>query len=286
MTLFRSFWSTVFLPGKFLACFFLWMLCLTSLHAKTATAGVAWQVQGTWQAAGEGAPIRTGDAIQPGSLLQPDDKVGGHSVVVLLPDGQRLLYECFTRVDCARGFRVPPLAAQPNAFALEMLARIRAVLSAKNHSVSNGYHGGPAAQMSRDEAVAVLNATSHVRIAGLLTELPKGRYTYDLRPLNPAYPPQFHLILEKTAPTIDLALPAPGLYDITITDALDTPRINLFIAAIGPAQSPEFKSFRHAGEVMEEWNEDYAGWPIHDFLRAYLQSLAQSAKPLPVQEVR
>ncbi len=286
MTLFRFFRSTPFSPGKFLACFFLWMLGLTSLHAKTATAGVAWQVQGTWQAAGEGAPIRAGDAIQPASLLQPDDKVGGHSIVVLLPDGQRVLYECFTRVDCARGFRVPPLAAQPDVFALEMLARIRAALSAKNPSVSNGYHAGSAAQMSRDEAVEVLNAANHVQIAGLLTQLPNGRYTYDLRPLNPAYPPQFHLILEKTAPTIDLALPASGLYDIIISDALDMPRINLFLAAINPAQSPEFKSFRHAGEVMEEWNEDYAGWPIHDFLRAYLESLAQSAKSRPVDEVR
>jgi hypothetical protein len=286
MILFRSFRSTPFSPGKFLACFFLWMLGLTSLHAKTATAGVAWQVQGTWQAAGEGAPIRAGDAIQPASLLQPDDEVGGHSIVVLLPDGQRVLYECFTRVDCARGFRVPPLAAQPDVFALEMLARIRAALSAKNHSVSNGYHAGPAAQMSRDEAVAVLNSANHVQIAGLLTQLPNGRYTYDLRPLNPAYPPQFHLILEKTAPTIDLALPASGLYDIIISDALDTPRIDFFVDAIGPAQSPEFESFRHAKEVMAQWNEDYAGWPIHDFLRAYLESFTQSAKPLPVDEVR
>jgi hypothetical protein len=286
MTLFRSFRSTPFSLGKFLACFFLWMLGLTSLHAKTATAGVAWQVQGTWQAAGEGAPIRAGDAIQPASLLQPGDKVGDHSIVVLLPDGQRVLYECFTRVDCARGFRVPPLAAQPDAFALEMLARIRAALSAKNHNVSNGYHAGPAGQVSRDEAVAVLNAANHVQIAGLLTQLPNGRYTYDLRPLNPACPPQFHLILEKTAPTIDLALPAPGLYDIIISDALDTPRIDLFLAAIDPAQSPEFESFRHAKEVMAQWNEDYSGWPIHDFLRAYLESFTQSAKPLPVDEVR
>ena len=125
MTLFRSFRSTAFLSGEFLACFLIWMLSVTSLHAKTTTAGVAWQVRGTWQAAGEGAPIRVGDAIQPASLLQPDDKVGDHSIVVLLPDGQRLLFECFTKVDCARGFRVPPLAAQPNAFALEMLSRIR-----------------------------------------------------------------------------------------------------------------------------------------------------------------
>jgi hypothetical protein len=64
------------------------------------------------------------------------------------------------------------------------------------------------------------------------------------------------------------------------------PRINLFLGGIGPAQSPEFESFRHAKEVMAQWNEDYAGWPIHDFLRAYLESLAQSAKPIPVDEVR
>jgi hypothetical protein len=29
---------------------------------------------------------------------------------------------------------------------------------------------------------------------------------------------------------------------------------------------------------MEKWNDDYAGWPIDDFLRAYLESLTQSAK--------
>jgi hypothetical protein len=29
---------------------------------------------------------------------------------------------------------------------------------------------------------------------------------------------------------------------------------------------------------MERWNDDYAGWPIDDFLRAYLESLMQSAK--------
>jgi hypothetical protein len=30
---------------------------------------------------------------------------------------------------------------------------------------------------------------------------------------------------------------------------------------------------------MEDWNDDYAGWPIDDFLRAYLESLMQSAPP-------
>jgi hypothetical protein len=284
--LFLALSEYIILPGKFLVSFFLWMFCITSLHAKTAIAGVAWQIQGTWQVAGEGTPIRVGDAIQPASLLQPDDKSGDHSITVLLPDGQRVLYECFTALDCARGFRVPSLHGQPDAFALEMLAQIRTVLAAKNHGVSNGYHAEPTPQTSRDEAVAVLYAANRVQVAGLLTQLPKGRYTYDLRPLNSAYPPQFHLIVEKTAPSIDLALPAPGLYDVTITDALDTPRIDLFLAAIRPPQSADFESFRRAKEVMAQWNEDYTGWPIHDFLRAYLESLTQSAKLLPAGEIR
>jgi hypothetical protein len=60
---------------------------------------------------------------------------------------------------------------------------------------------------------------------------------------NHDYSPQFRLTLEKTAPSVEFALPAPGLYDITITDALNTPRINLFLAAIQPSQSADFQSF-------------------------------------------
>jgi hypothetical protein len=85
-------------------------------------------------------------------------------------------------------------------------------------------------------------------------------------------------VLQKTAPSVELALPAAGIYTLTITDALNTPRVDLFLAAIRPAQSLRFQSFSRAKERMEQWNDDYAGWPIDDFLRAYLESLMQSAK--------
>jgi hypothetical protein len=66
-----------------------------------------------------------------------------------------------------------------------------------------------------------------------------------------------------------------GLYEITITDALNTPRIDLFFAAIQP-----FQSFPQARATMEKWNADSAGWPIDDLLRAYLASLVENAKAL------
>jgi hypothetical protein len=71
---------------------------------------------------GTGRPIRVGDAIQPAALLQPADTAGDYSITILLPDGQHVLYECFTVADCARGFRVPSLFRKPDAFSVDMLA--------------------------------------------------------------------------------------------------------------------------------------------------------------------
>jgi hypothetical protein len=267
-----------FLSRKVLVCTLLFAMTAGSLQAKKASAGLAWQVQGAWKIGGKGTPVRTGDAIAPASLLQPGDTAGDHSITILLPDGQRVLYECFTVADCARGFRVPSLIHTPDAFATKMLARIGAALSSKRAAAPNGQRAGHATQTSRQQAVEVLDAANRVRIAGLIGGLPKGSYICDLRPLDPGYPPQFHLAIEKTAPSIELALPAAGLYNITITDALNAPRVDLLLAAIQPAQAVHFQSFSRARETMEKWNDDYAGWPIDDFLRAYLESLMRSAK--------
>jgi hypothetical protein len=93
-------------------------------------------------------------------------------------------------------------------------------------------------------------------------------------------------VIEKTARSIDLPLPAPGLYVVTIGDASNTPRIDLFLAAIRPEQLSDFQRFQYAKATMEKWNDDYAGWPIDDFLRAYLESLMQSEKASITADVR
>jgi hypothetical protein len=245
-----------------------------------APAGIAWDVRGQWQVGGKGAPILTGDALLPGSLIQPDDGTGAHAISVLLPDGQRIFYECFTEEDCSRGFRVPPLYRRPEPFTGEMMARIRAGLARERDAASTGSGVQRSPQMARDEAVAVLGPDNRVSVAGLAASLPNGRYTYTLRPLDRAYPREFHLVIEKTGPSITLALPSSGLYVLTIADDLNTPRIDLFIAAVTPAAAARVKkSFGDARVLMAEWNSDSHAWPIHDFQRAYLESLI-GAKPL------
>lgn len=266
--------------GQILVCVLLCAVGASSQQPRKAGAGIAWRVKGSWQIQGKDHPLRTGDPVNPAALLQPDATASDHSVIILLPDGQRFLYECFTVADCARGFRVPALIHPPDTFAVSMLARIGAVLSSKPDAAPSA-RADHAPQTARQQGLAVLGPDNRVTVTGLLTALPSGRYTFDLRPLDHAYPPQFHLVLQKTKPSIEFALPGPGLYDITISDALNTPRVDIFLAAIRPAQMSHFQSFHRAEHLMTEWNDSYAGWPIDDFLRAYLEALTQDAKSYP-----
>jgi hypothetical protein len=269
------------LPGSLLVFLFLLTFDLPSLQAQKsveAPAGAAWKVSGQWKM--DGTLILTGDAVKPGSLLRPGDEPGSHSITILLPDGQRILCDCFTAKDCARGFRVPQLYRAPDPFAVDMLRRIRAVLVRENQDSLTGSGIRNAPQPARDEAVAVLGPDNRVQVQGLAATLPSGRYTYDLRPLDRAHPRQFHLVIEKNSPAISLELPASGLYILSITDEMNTPRINLFLAAVSPAQAESIqKSFRDANKLIEQWNADYSGWPVHDLRRAYLESLMPGPKP-------
>ena len=253
--------------GKPLLCLVPITLAVPSLWAQITAvppAGLAWHVKGTWQVEGKGAPIRTGDALQPGSLLQPDPVAAQHTIIVLLPDGQRVMYECFTVDDCARGFRVPSLYLDPEPFAIDMLARIRAALirGDRGFSAASGIH--PPLGFPRDEILAVLGPDNQVHVEGLATKLPNGRFTCDIRPFDPSRPNQLHLVLEKTAPFIALPLPSTGLYVVTIYDDRNTPRMQLFLAAISPAQEASFKkSFHDAKELMQNgMTTSMAGLPM------------------------
>jgi hypothetical protein len=89
---------------------------------------------------------------------------------------------------------------------------------------------------------------------------------------------------EKRAGSITLIVPSEGLFNILISDHLNTPRIELLVAAVRqPRAARLLKSFQDVKALLKDWNEDYQGWPIHDFQRYYLRSLMLGihARPLP-----
>jgi hypothetical protein len=284
LSLLQRFCGAPFLSSCLLRCVSSLALTLAanSLYSQAtaeAPQGVAWQVRGSWQVDGKDAQIRNGDAIQPGALLHPEEVTTRHSILVLLPDGQSVFYECFTAQDCGRGFRVPSLDLNPEPFAVDLLARVRATLVREIHDPS-----GPDVQrthpLPRDEVVCALDSDNRVQIAGLAARLPNGRYTYDLQPLDRSNPRQFHLAIEKSGPSIAVSVPSTGLYIVTIADDQNRPRIDLFVAAVNSARAPSVtQSARQAKALMRKWIEIYYGWPIHAFEWAYVESLVSDAEP-------
>jgi hypothetical protein len=128
----------------------------------------------------------------------------------------------------------------------------------------------------------VLDSDNRVHVEGLAARLSNGHYTYDLRPLDRSHPRQFQLEFEKNGPSITLAVPSAGLYFVTVRDALNRSRIDLFVAAVEPARASNVaKSYHDGAALMKEWNTYYLGWPVHDFQRAYLTSLMLSSDALP-----
>jgi hypothetical protein len=243
-------------------------------------AGVAWRVQGSWDGYGSTQPIRAGEAIFPGALLRPSGEGGTHSIIVLLPDGQRILYECFTRTQCQRGFRVPDLYSKPDSFAVSMLARVRASLSRVSKNSTVRLPDG--SELPRDEAVADLGPGDHVKVGGLASSLPNGDYTYELRSLASGHAAELRRDFKKKRSYITLSVPAAGLYDATIFDKLHRPRIDLFLVAARPNLASQLtKDLNRANALLSEWNDNYQGWPIHEFQRAYLESLVLGVSDSP-----
>jgi hypothetical protein len=273
-----------FVSGKVALCLLsLTVVAVPLIQAQkngASPSGVAWAVRGTWRVESKGAPLQTGDSIQPGSLLLPDPVAAPHTIIVLLPDGQRSFYECFTVDDCARGFRVPSFYRDPEPFAVAMLARIGAALLHEDRDSSAASDIHPPFGTPRDEILAALGPGNQVQVGGLATNLPNGRFTLYIRPLDPARPGQSHLAVDKTGPLLSFPVPSAGLYLIIIRDELNRPRIHLFLAAISSAQEASFnKSFQDMKQLLHQWDNDFNGWPIHDLQWAYLESLVAPMQP-------
>lgn len=264
------------------------LLCVvffsSPVHAQsqsTAAPGIAWNVQGEWHALGAPAALHTGDPIWTNSLLEPEVSAAPHSITLLLPDGQSILYQCYTPADCARGFRVPALFRSPEPFAVQMLARIRAAVLQQRKQDTSPTTGK--SQQPKDEIVAALGPEGRIEIGGLAAKLPNGDYFGDLKSFDAQYPEQARIALHKSGPSVALTVPGPGLYLLNITDSRNWPRINFMIAVESVSDASLAKDLQQEHALLAAWiHRDFFGWPMHEFQRAYLESRTLNIPTAPM----
>ncbi len=245
--------------------------------------GMVWENYGGWHLNGNSASLRLGEAIPPGALITADAQEGAQSIVILLPDGQRLLGECYDARLCAQGFRVPAMPVPPATAVWKMFLGVRNVLLTLPPTAHLPFppNMGRAALAANVEIVTPLNSSGDISIVSALSVLPTGRYTLAVAEDGPSAPSSETATqpLEWTAPKgpANVRILKPGIYRIRITDASSVVRMRVEVlvttAALYTAESGGLKQAR---ETIMGWSQNHPGWPLHDFLRAYLQSRASS----------
>jgi hypothetical protein len=99
------------------------LLSITPVWMHAAT-GIAWEVHGHWRLNQTQNFLLRGDPVSQGVLLTADTSTSA-SLVILMPDGQRLIFDCYNSHTCAQGFRVPALMKKPDSDAIELFEAVR-----------------------------------------------------------------------------------------------------------------------------------------------------------------
>lgn len=242
--------------------------------------GMVWERHGDWHLNGSSDTLRLGEAIPPGGLITAGAEGSTHSMIILLPDGQRLLCECFEAKTCSQGFRVPAITPQPTPLVWNMFVAVRNVLLLRPVAAETAFPmpTGRAEMAGNFEMVAAVSPQGEISIAPALRVLPPGQYSLSVMKEGqqasvstiPAAQP---LDWNSARPVAQVRVGGVGLYHIRVSDQAYIPRIEIEVLATSPASYPaEAAGLKQTRETILNWSHIQEGWPLHPFLRVYLES--------------
>jgi hypothetical protein len=249
---------------------------------------MVWRRQGEWHLNGSGTAVRLGEAMPPGGLLTASRSASPHSLIVLLPDGQLMLCECYRAQTCAQGFRIPAIATPPAPAVGEMFAAVRNVLLLEPATAESAFSAlsGRDAMAHFSEITAALTPRGEISLAPALRDLPSGTYSYTIRPALANGEPEGSRgarpaarLLDWNAPQGVASVPVAGIeaYRIQVRDWARVLRLDIVALAAPPGSVAAESARLHAArQTVLQWSRANIGWPAHDFLRVYLAARASA----------
>jgi hypothetical protein len=246
--------------------------------------GMVWERHGDWHLNGSSDTLRLGEAIPPGGLITAGAEGSTHSMLILLPDGQRMLCECFESKICSQGFRVPAITPQPTPFVWNMFVAARNVLLLRPVAAETAFPKptGRAEMAGKFEMVAAVSPQGEISIAPALRVLPPGQYSLSVMKEGQQAPAATIPALQPLdwnsgQPVAQVRVGGVGLYHIRVSDQAYIPRIEIEVLAASPASYPaEAAALKQTRETILDWIHTQQGWPLHPFLRVYLESRANA----------
>jgi hypothetical protein len=242
--------------------------------------GMVWERHGDWHLNGSSETLRLGEAIPPGGLITAGGEGSIHSMIILLPDGQRLLCECFEAKTCSQGFRVPAITPPPRPLVWDMFIAVRNVLLLRPVAAETAFPQptGRAEMAGNFEMVAAVSPQGEISITPALRVLPPGQYSLSVmkegqQPAQSTIPATQPLDWNSAHPLAQVRVGGAGLYHIRVTDPSYIPRIEVEVLATSAASYPaEAAGLKRTRETILDWSHTHDGWPLHPFLRVYLES--------------
>jgi hypothetical protein len=241
---------------------------------------MVWERHGDWRLNGGSGTLRLGEAIPPGGFITAGTEGSTHSLIILLPDGQRLLCECFEAKTCAQGFRVPAITPPPKPPVWDMFVAIRNVLLLRPLAAETAFPipVGRAEMAGNFEMVAQVTTHGEISISPALLVLPSGQYSLSVMKEEQQHASSNSATVQPLDWHSDRSLAqvrvgGVGLYHIRVTDPSYVPRIEIEVLATAPASYPaEAIALKQTRETILGWSHTHDGWPLHTFLRVYLES--------------
>jgi hypothetical protein len=252
------------------------LICSTWIHAQSPSEnGLVWEMQGSWRLNHEQQHLRTGDDVVPGAVLTADTATNG-SILVLLPDGQRLLFDCHDANTCSQGFRIPALIAKPDKDDIELFETIKLEMQKPSLAISLG-KAPRISTITEIESVVRIQNDGTILLKQPLAALPPGQYRLTTQGDSQAQPSEHSLTWSGSHDESHLTLSGPGFYQLRLFGNLGTERMRVVLLAVPPtAFSDTEKFFAEARKTLQEWNETFPGWPMHEWLQLYLRSLSEA----------
>jgi hypothetical protein len=246
--------------------------------------GMVWERHGDWHLNGSSDTLRLGEAVPPGGLITAGAEGSNHSMIVLLPDGQRLLCECFEAKACSQGFRVPAITPPPKPVVWDMFVAVRNVLLLRPKAAETAFPipVGPAGMAGHFELIAPVTPQGEISISPALRVLPPGRYSLGVmkegqQPAASTTPAVQPLDWNSAHALAQVRVGGIGLYHIRVSDQVYTPRIEIEVLATSPASYPaEAAGLKQTRETNLNWSHTQESWAVHPFLRVYLESRANA----------
>jgi hypothetical protein len=250
-------------------------------EASPTLVGTVIELRGNWRIEGHGERLRAGQGVPAGGIVRPESIASEVSISIALLNGRYLAMHCqgANDIGCAHGLQIPTAYIEEGSGIPSMVRTVMNVLLERSPTEGNPFSSTiiRAGQEShRWELVIQVEQGKPARLDAVVSRIPAAEYTCEWSKVTGANASEQKPIRWDTQSGGPLLpIPVSGLYSVRFINEYREPVLDLALLATPSDSYPAINaSFEHARRICADWSGPDAADSAHEFLRAYLISLA------------